>query len=64
MAFRSTSSNDLESILAINGENVRTIRRSAHHSDPTIILVGDTGNYASELGTFADDVANYSGRRY
>jgi len=45
-----------ESILAIDGENVRQFAEAHIIPDPTIILVGDTGNYASELGTFADDV--------
>jgi len=45
-----------ERVLAIDAENVRQFAEAHIIPDPTIVLVGDTGNYASELGTFADEV--------
>ncbi len=45
-----------DSILAIDAEDVRQFAGAHIIPDPTIILVGDTGIYANELGAFADDV--------
>jgi zinc protease len=45
-----------ESILAVDSENVRQFAETHVIPDPTIVLVGDTGGYAGELGTFAEDV--------
>jgi zinc protease len=45
-----------ESVLAVDAEDIRAFAATHIIPDPTIILVGDTSSYASDLGTFAEDV--------
>jgi len=45
-----------DSVLAIGADDVRRFAGAHVIPDPTIVLVGDTGSYAGELGTFADEV--------
>jgi len=45
-----------DSVLGISAEHVRQFAEAHIIPDPTIVLVGDTSSYASELGAFAEEV--------